>query len=544
MKETQTEKCVDLIIKEEKGKVGFSPLDDEEGTQNYYNDVINVFDDVESGKIATWKETKNFMSDLYSKSNSMFFISHKEDEIVGKPQLIMDTQRLVVLCSKFQKDLIKKDRWGAEDIRTITQYKFLDDNFDRRDIGKETENISYWFWVYRIIENGREYILFSQKKLSPELYRFRGMKIILKDNSEISKTLRFNSLTKVFISVEEDKAIKSLDKPDLIEHIKRLKDRYQLNQENFREYLFTNKNGKIYNHTENYAKVMLSFLLSGKYEDYPLHLIVFGPAGTGKTTELECLQNVYDEEKGIFEAGNSTLKGLIPSFREKPARVGYVLDCLRVGFVDELFKMVEKSETGRDKEYLQNYLSQLNMLLEHKDRTIGSGCDTIRAKATAKLLFMTNPYRKEHSIYEHIGLIDITTLSRFIPFVQDYEERNLILKKQIRVNENNRMTKEEFLTISDSCQSFLIDYDEEKVKAIYNNLLVLIKEPMKEVWKARGLHHSILLLDGLVKLRCLFEEDVNFKAMPQDYDELERVILYIIKSWDCGLRDWEKGDQF
>ncbi|MBA7597934.1 hypothetical protein ES703_04942 [subsurface metagenome] len=370
------------------------------------------------------------------------------------------------------------------------------------------------------------------------------MKIILKDDSEISKTLKFKSLANVFISVEEKKAIKVLDKENIIKYIQGLKEKYNLNKEKFIDYLFTKPNRKIYSHTENYTKLIMSFLFSGKYEDYPLHLIVFGETGTGKTFTLESIDPKFEEEKGIFESSGSTLRGLIPSFREKPARMGYILDCVRIGLIDELFKMIEKEETGRYLEILTDYFSRLNMFLEHKDRTLASGNDSIRAKATAKLWIMTNPYKKKKTIYEHLDIMDRTTLSRMIPLVQTNEERELINKKEIKINKDKRITKEEFLTIYDSCQDFLIDMDEEKVKDIYKKTLTLTKEPMREVWKARGLHHSILLLDGFVKFRCLFEEDDSFKAKSEDYEELETLLVYIIKSWDCLLRGWKTGDSF
>ena len=522
-----------LIQDKEKGLIAYEETNPD--SPIFFNDRINILDDLESIKFGTWKKIKREMLELYKKSESLFFISHKEDEIIGKPQLIEENQKSIILSVKTKKRILGEDDYKIS-------FKFFDYNFDKRDRGQEEESFSYWFWIYKIVDNNKEYILFSENKLVPDLYRFRGMKIILKDDSEISKTLKFKSLTNVFISVEEEKAIKVLDRENLIKNFKGLKEKYDLSEERFKEYLFTNTNENIYSHTEDYTKLMISFLLSGKYEGYPLHLIVFGPAGTGKTTELECINNIFEEEKSIFEAGNSTLKGLIPSFREKPAKTGYILDCVRIALIDELFKMIETSETGRDLQYLQNYLNQLNMLLEQKDRTIGSGCDTIRAKATAKEIFMTNPYRNKKTIYEHIGLIDITTLSRVVPVVQDYEERKLIDKKEIKTNKNKRMLREEFLTIFDSCQDFLIDYEEEKVKEIYKKTLNLIKEPMREVWKARGLHHSVLLLDGLVKFRCLFEENKSFKAKKEDYEELEKILVYIIASWDCSLRDWKAED--
>jgi len=72
----------------------------------------------------------------------------------------------------------------------------------------------------------------------------------------------------------------------------------------------------------------------------------------------------------------------------------------------------------------------------------------------------------------------------------------------------------------------------------------LAQGQMKEVWKARGLHHSILLLDGLVKYRCLFEGDSDFKAKEGDYKALREMLRYIIDSWECELREWETKDGF
>ncbi len=521
-----------IIADDDKGKVAYQEADLD--TPIYYNDRINVLDDLNKGldqaKLNTWPELKKHMLKRYS-GNDLFFVSHKEDEIIGKPQLIEKHQKKIVLVRK-----LKKRVPGDLDLNYKIAYKFPDDNLNRRDDGFEIDNYSHWFWIYKIIDDNKEYILFSEKKLSPDLYRFRGMKIVLKDNSEISKTLRFKSLTSLFIAIEEEKAIKILSKEKLIEKFQELKTKYNLNEERFRENLFTNEDNKVYNHTENYSKVITSWLFSGKFEGYPINLLILGPVGTGKTTLLECLNNKFQEDTGIFEAGNSTLKGIIPSFKETPANPGYILDCIRMGLIDELMKMVRNARSqSKYQDHMSNYLNSLNMLLEQKDRTIGSGCDTIRAKSTAKLLFMTNPFGDYNSISNHIGLIDKTTLSRFICLVEDLDERKVIEEKNIPENVNEKMSNNEFLTIFDSCQAFLIDYDEAKIKEIYLKTLEKIGNEMKSVWSARGLHHAVLLLDGLVKCRCLFESDTTFKPKTQDYDDLEKLILYIIASWDCDL---------
>lgn len=519
-------------------KVAYDTLNPEEPT--YFNDRINILDDKES-KLNTWEKVKNHMKLKYSVSKDLFFVCHKEDDITGKPQLIEENRKRIVLSVEVRKK-IKSE--GDEKDREIIQYKFLDDNLNRRDDGSETKVCSFWFWIYRVVDDSKEYVIFSERRLTPDLYNFRGMKIILNDSSELTKTLKSKSLTEIFISLEEKPAIQCLTKKELIEHMKLMKETYNLDSESFRDYLFTNDDGKIYSHTEKYSKIIISFLLSGKYEGYPLNLLVIGPAGIGKTTKLECINNKFQEEKGIFEAGNSTLKGLIPSFREKPANPGYILNCIRIGLIDELFKMIEGVESGKYVELLTNYFSKLNMLLEHKERTIGSGCDTIKAKSTCKLMLMTNPYRNKKTLYDHVGLMDVTTLSRFITLIQDNEERQLVARKDIRKNTNELMTKEEFLTIFDSCQNFLIDYDEEEVKKIYMNTIKLVKGSMVEVWKARGLHHVVLLLDGFVKFRCLFSNDERFEAGQEDYKELLNILIYIIQSWDCRLQDWGVGEGF
>lgn len=535
----QEKKIIQLLNDEEKGLIAYRESENPD-TPIYYNDRINIYDSVINTKLNTWDKIKGHIKKLYDKSNSLFFLSHKEDEITGKPQLIDLNQKRIILSMKTKKRIPKSELYTYN-------FKFLDDNLDKRDREQEEESCSLWFFIYKIVEDKKEYILLSQKELIPDLYRFRGMKITLCDDSEISKTLSFGSLTDIFISVEEEKAIKSLNKGDLIRHIQQLKERYNLDKNKFIDYLFTREDNKIYSHSEDYNKLIISFLLSGKYE-YPLHLFILGRVGTGKTYTIEALNNKFNESPGWFASELSTLRGLIPSFREKPAQLGFILNCLRLGLIDELFKLIEKAElTGQSGQYsdiLMNYLGSLNSLLEHKEATAGTGNDTIKIKATAKLLFMTNPYKKYKTIYNHIDIIGKTTLSRMIPYVQTEEERAFIDKGDIRINTDKKITQEEFLTIYDSCNSFLIDYEEERVKEIHKKIMNLIKESMKEVWKIRGLHHSILLLDGLVKFRCLFDEDKTFKAQNKDYEELENLLIYIVNSWDCNLIDWKAGDPF
>jgi len=56
------------------------------------------------------------------------------------------------------------------------------------------------------------------------------------------------------------------------------------------------------------------------------------------------------------------------------------------------------------------------------------------------------------------------------------------------------------------------------------------------VWKPRAAHHVKLVIDGLVKHRCLFKDyDASFTAKKEDYDLAERILVRMVKGWDTEL---------
>jgi hypothetical protein len=100
------------------------------------------------------------------------------------------------------------------------------------------------------------------------------------------------------------------------------------------------------------------------------------------------------------------------------------------------------------------------------------------------------------------------------------------------------ITNDIFLTIFDSCQKFLVNFNYEKCKKIYNTISNLITGKLKNVWRARGLHHTILILDGIVKERCLFNDyNDNFKAKQVDYNNLERILIKMVAGWETVIGD-------
>jgi hypothetical protein len=218
---------------------------------------------------------------------------------------------------------------------------------------------------------------------------------------------------------------------------------------------------------------------------------------------------------------------------------------------------------------------------------VGSGNDNSTiVKTTAKVCITTNPLKGKTKLSHHLSLLDNTTLSRMLIWVQDKPEVDKIYAKDgIRSSKvpltdmrtsvstaENIVSRgvifsfphvgawdcilgndekgsynpyfHDFLTIYDSCQTFLVDFEMDRVKKVLTKTLTKSRDAMQQVWKSRGLHHAILVLDGLTKFRCLFKDsDISFKSNDSDYALLEQILTHMVQTWDSDLEltNWEGG---
>ncbi len=520
-------------------------LDTKDDTREFSSHEINWKEDLK-----TFVDCVGFMKDGFSDGyeDRLFFVAHDNDEIIGKPQLIHETIQRMPLIRKCIK--IKKDN-GQDTFHT--QYKFINEKIDKRFDGRIVNTLNMDFWVYKIIYEGREYYVLSEERLGNEVYRITGMKIAMEDVSEMTTSLKVSSISNLLIVKLADPFVKTINQEDLVQFTKDLK----IDKQKFHNLFFSHPDGKIYDYDNDFDMLRKAQMLSSKYEGYPLHIFKMGPVGTGKTTEAEVLDHKFCEDQGILEAANSTLKSIVPSFKEKPANLGYICKCNRIAIIDEMMKMVE-SAMGHDNSRVSNYFGQMNMLLEHKDRMVGSGNDnSTRIQATCKICITTNNINRKFTIEDHLGIIDPTTLSRMLVWIQDYNEiakiydnlcveipptHNPILspKEQSGSGIGSRVcvggiNENDFLTIYDSCQKFLVDCDISKCKNLYKTITNLSNGQMQQVWRSRGMHHVILILDGITKHRCLFQDyDNTFTPKDEDYDIVERILIHMVKGWDTS----------
>jgi len=544
--ETKKDNSEKEILKEEKNI---------QEVQKYKPGEINWTD--EDYYKNSWKRLKSKNIAQLSNSNKLFQLLSSKGEIVGKPQIVNNDVKTHI------KLIIKAKKQNKDDLEPTISYKFIDDAYNKINDGYEEEVLEESFWVYDVVENGTRYNVLCKEKLeNHETHRFFGTNIKLNHSKEFDKNLLCRGSANFFFAQKFESSIKPMPVEELIPYVKAFIEKNKMEEDIFKkimfEYIFLHPNGLIYNQPEDYMLLRHAHLLSGKEEGYPLHLFIWGGFGVGKTQELECLDNIFEET--ILEAANSTPKALVPSFNSLLPRPGFLLDCNRIAMIDELMKMVDNAiNNTRDITDVKNQLSNLNFILEHRARRANSGNGNLFCRPTSKLIAMMNPSMKSKFIREEFRVLDASTISRTLPYVKGRSHVSFIENNKL---ENVRkvwgiwgqklttttlhtptpptpfaqLLRSFYVSIYDSCQHFSTKCDQGQVQKVFRACLNLAQYPMKTLWKRRGLHHTKLLLDGIVKFRCLFKDfDNNFEATQQDYDSLERILFTMINNWDYNM---------
>jgi hypothetical protein len=492
------------------------------------------------------------------------FLAHSRDTIEGKPQLASQTQIPLPLI----KEIVEKVDDKNDENKEVNLYKyvFFDEKVDGRSKGYQRDSFSLDFRLYYLIDaDDKPYWLFSQEKLPFGTCTFKGMIVEAEHLGELNKSFKLPTKSRVFFVKEFEPAVKILSKEKIVEFTKTR----EMTEKDWIDTLDYHKNGNFNRFVPERNALRSAFILSGLRDGYPLHIQVWGNPGTNKSKgDLETLDYKFHENPNILGGGNSRIKMLTPSFKEKPANLGYLAKCERIGMVDEVGKMIE-FELNKHQTSIQNILGDCNLLYDHDEQVVGSGNDNeARVKSTAKYIMVSNPVSSKQTIYAHVGMVDPTNMSRNIIWVIDREEQDFIFSgkaiertsphtltniytEKLRVDITNKQknnpiflyvggkltSREEFLTLFDTCNSFTCEVDETLVRKLFEEITFLAREPMKSsVWKPRGEHHVYLLVDGLCKHRCLFKDyDATFTPKPEDYDLAERILVRMVKSWDTDL---------
>ncbi|MCF7798975.1 hypothetical protein K9M74_03660 [Candidatus Woesearchaeota archaeon] len=396
------------------------------------------------------------------------------------------------------------------------------------------DEVSGEFYLYRFLsKDNAEYAVVSTDELKLDDYTLEGLSIDVEDIKIIGDAHKLiNKYAVFFVHTATSHIIEIKNHDQLFTKVSKLK----LTGNKLYQYICSHKIGEnkvqILEHPKWFVKLTSAFLFhrkKGKICPYPMHILWIADRGTGKTTYMESLHQKSGEIQEIIAGSTSTVKYLVPSFKEtnKP-EMGALAKSSRLCFVDEFFRIVRVNNKDKEDE-----CGRMNDLLEHKDRMAGSGQGRIRTTMTARLLASTNPIAGTNNIVNLVDKFDDAFLSRFMIYYQTDEHIKLInqKKKEGDVFIKDWIPVNEFLSVQDYLQSFDAVYDFPRLVELFDKFTSFLGETVIGMYEARYLHHMECLMDGIIKTRCLSTRDKSFTATEEDYQDLELIWSTMIKGW-------------
>lgn len=393
------------------------------------------------------------------------------------------------------------------------------------------KNIDVEFYIYTMIANGKRYLLFNEEELGSEEYIIEGSLIEPQDYADLGHSFKITTkLPMLFVS----KAYPRVQKINSHEELFKLSKKYDLDEDRLNNYIFSSKEpafkGKSLRHPDYFEKLMDALLFSGKEDGYPLHFLMLAQPGTGKTKLEECLHNKF-KEQSIVEGSGSTIKSLIPSFKENIPKVGSLIESNRICVIDEFLRILVRIR----KDEREHQLAMLNSLLEHSARSYNSGNSSVNGQATSKMFTVSNEVYHTNSMANLVETIDRSFISRLFVWYQDAEHIQYIQDKAGLQSTYCKIDDNDWLAIYDYMNNFRAKYDKERVAnlgKIYSKIIGKFNGYVAEVFDARyKTHHINLILDGIVKTRCLCEQDISFTANEKDYKDLEIIFTKLVEGW-------------
>lgn len=394
------------------------------------------------------------------------------------------------------------------------------------------------FHIYRFItEHNQEMILMSLQRQEIGDYIVTGVIVECEDNKILTESSRLPTRLPFFFSQQIRNRIVKYDNHD--EFRKKIGE-LGLNKTKTYEFPFTitkNENQYILKHPDWYKRMIWAWLLhSGKgiFNNYPLHIMQVGPKHSGKSLLLNGLHSRSKENRDIFSGSSSTMKNLVPSFKYKPAQLGYLAESNRFAFLDEFLRCLTHTHTSSSHgSQREEAVAMMNDLLEHQKREAGSGVSRVNVNMTSRVFATTNPIKGVRSTEDLVGMLDESFLSRWLVYYQTDEHVELIRRSKdtdLQILEHKIETND-WISLLDYLHTFDAEYDMDKVEKIWESVIPALSEDLRKHYDARHMHHIECLIDGIVKTRCLFDHNMSFAATEKDYEVLDEMWGKIIGSW-------------
>lgn len=396
------------------------------------------------------------------------------------------------------------------------------------------------FYSYEFESEGETFDVYYKDLIKPQDCVIEGMLINMNDTHKIGESLKVNETKKIFFAQNIVEELKDLSVEDIKEICK------DWNREVLAQKMF----GKL-RAPRMVETLKLAFAFSGKNSGYPLHLIVIGPNGTGKTmsylTPISINIPGAFGPKGFIDGASTTLLGLVPSYSSSKADPGLFVKASRICYIDEFFKIMSRSGFNMQSNKTGG-LEPLTGLLEHRKDSRGSSGNTgdVSFTATAKALFVTNPEKGLRELPQIVEALSTPAIARFLIYQQTKEEIDWITE---HIPEIMGMKEEEYLPQQDKNFVNLFDYfykreiviDYNKMNRIREKVKKEVPEALQDMFRTRYFHHIACVIDGISNIRFLCNEKDTLDYTDEDYVEAEHLMLYVVGSWTEGF-DMNKVD--
>jgi len=469
---------------------------------------------------------------VYEETGLVKFYISSEQTVYGKITAeIYERKQEIPIAT-----VVKSKRNNKEGEPKFKGVKLFGQKFSKSeyDILKE---INLPFFVYRFItEDNNDLILITTTQCEYGDYVITGVQTQCDDYKMLTDSARLPTKLPFFFAQKVmNRIIQFKNHEDFSARLKSLK----INKDNMFDYPFAvakvRKTFKLLQ-PKWYKWLIWAWLThssKGMINEYPLHLMIMGPKMSGKSLLLNSLHLKSKETRNIFSGSSSTLKYLIPSFKHTPARIGYLAESNRFAFCDEFLRCLVSARTSKDGGQKEESVALMNDLLEHQKREAGSGVSKANVNMTARIIATTNPIREIKNVDDLIQRFDESFLSRWLIYYQTEEHVQMIRQSNDSKLESYdfKLHVNDWVSILDYLHTFPAQYDLTKVEEIHKLVPKILSENLNSHYDARHMHHIECLIDGIVKARCLMENDMSFKAKEEDYKILKEVWLNVIRSW-------------
>jgi hypothetical protein len=463
-----------------------------------------------------YEQIKAISEKIWNAAEKLVFIISPSTELNGRIITDHNTYENVELARGFIKE--------TED--GITHNVNMIGDFASKTKGQKcTSVLTMRLHKYTFInDNAVQYTIFSELPLPLGRCKIVGTSIPINDRRKIGEEAKNRTVIDlVLVSKYYPFLLNVTEKDALI-----LKKGYT------HEVLATKMFGKM-RHPEWFEKLMFSIISTHNNYSYPAHFLMIGPAGSGKTRGLLMpLMKSFDEIAGIV-SGTSTIKGLIPNFKESPPDIGYLCRAEKLALVDEMFNFIKTSMSNGEG---KTNFGILKDVLDHEEKAFASGNGTIKTIMNSILIAVTNDdkFNNLTSVPKICENLDRPFLSRLLIYKQSENHISFVNERKDKVDElgDNAYPKldQGFISLFGwlSGQKIL-NFDINKSSKVFEKYLNIIPGIAREVYQGRYRHHLKCIITGICKYRWLINEKAVLTLDDKDYELGEEIFANVIASW-------------